>query len=103
MPFINNLKRRLDNGESADTVLNRQLAYNELDTLRAMVPGLKQTVQKCVAVEIVSVAEGGKTGTVINEDGSEGENRSDLPPQAASAEPGNPTPTFENVENIAIR
>jgi leucyl-tRNA synthetase len=103
MPFINNLKRRLDNGESPDTVLNRQLAYNELDTLCAMVPGLKQTVQKCVAVEIISVTDGGKTGVVINEDGSEGETKSDLPPQAASAEPGNPNATFENVEGIAIR
>ena len=103
MPFINGLKRRLDNGESADVVLNRQLAFDELVTLRAMVPGLKQSIQKCVAVEIVAVEEGGKSGLVINEDGSEGERKEDLPPYAASAEPGSPSFSFENVENLPIR
>jgi leucyl-tRNA synthetase len=87
MPFINALKRRLDNGESRDVVLNRELAFDELATLKAMVPGLKQTVQKCVDVEIVTVSEGAK----------------DLPPQAASAEPGSPSFAFENVEGMAVR
>ncbi|KAJ4297656.1 cytosolic leucyl tRNA synthetase [Kalmusia sp. IMI 367209] len=103
MPFINNLKRRLDNGESSDVVLNRQLAFDELVTLRAMVPGLKQTIQKCVAVEIIAVEEGGKAGKVINEDGSEGERKEDLPPNAASAEPGSPSFAFENLENLPVR
>ncbi|KAF2655944.1 leucyl-tRNA synthetase-like protein [Lophiostoma macrostomum CBS 122681] len=106
MPFINALKRRLDAGESADVVLNRQLAFNELDVLRAMVPGLKQTVQKCVAVEIVSVADGAdgkKTGYVVNEDGSKGEEKSELGPGASSAEPGSPGFAFENLESIAVR
>lgn len=102
MPFINNLKRRLDNGESADVVLNRQLAFDELTTLRAMIPGLKQTVQKCVAVEIISVAEGGKSGVVLHENGSEGEKKSELPSNAASAEPGSPSFAFENLENLAV-
>ncbi|KAI4666256.1 uncharacterized protein J4E79_002293 [Alternaria viburni] len=103
MPFINGLKRRLDNGEPKDVVLNRELAFDELDTLRAMVPGLKQTVQKCVDVEIVTVGEGGKDGTVIKEDGSMGDARSELPPQAATAEPGYPSFAFENVENVPVR
>ncbi|KAF2190873.1 leucyl-tRNA synthetase [Zopfia rhizophila CBS 207.26] len=103
MPFINNLKRRLDNGESADTVLNRQLAFDELATLRAMVPGLKQTIRNCVAVEIISVEEGGKSGAVIREDGSEGEKKSELPPNALSAEPGSPSFAFENVEDLPVR
>ncbi|KAF2711963.1 leucyl-tRNA synthetase [Pleomassaria siparia CBS 279.74] len=103
MPFINGLKRRLDAGETPDVVLDRQLAFDELATLRAMVSGLKQTVQKCVAVEIVSVDEGGKTGTVILEDGSKGEGRKELPPNAVQAEPGSPTFAFENVENIPVR
>jgi leucyl-tRNA synthetase len=102
MPFINALKRRLDNGEGVDQVLDRQLAFDELATLRAMVPGFKQTVQKCVAVEIVAVEEGGKTGTVVNEDGSTGETR-ELPPFAAAAEPGSPTFAFENVEGLPVR
>jgi leucyl-tRNA synthetase len=103
MPFINGLKRRLDNGEPKEVVLNRELAFDEVETLRAMVPGLKQTIQKCVDVEIVTVNEGGKEGTVVKEDGSKGESRSELPPQAASAEPGSPSFAFENVEGLAMR
>lgn len=103
MPFINGLKRRMDQGESKEAVLNRTLAFDELSTLRAMVPGLKQTVQKCVAVEIISVAEGGREGVVIKEDGGHGEARSELPPAAASAEPGSPSFAFENVEEVAVR
>jgi len=97
MPFINNLKRRLDNGETPDAVLNRQLAFDELATLRAMVPGLKQTIQKCVAVEIVAIEEGGKLGTVVKEDGNLVNEKSELPPNAATAEPGSPSFAFENV------
>lgn len=103
MPFINTLKRRIDNGEPKDAVLNRELAFDELATLRAMVPGLKQTIQKCVDVEIVLVKEGGKEGIVIKEDGSEGETKTELLPTAGSAEPGSPSFAFENVETVAIR
>ncbi|KAH7382135.1 hypothetical protein BKA66DRAFT_418613 [Pyrenochaeta sp. MPI-SDFR-AT-0127] len=103
MPFINALKRRIDNGEPKEIVLNRELAFDELSTLRAMVAGLKQTVQKCVDVEIITVAEGGKEGTVIKEDGSKGETRTDLPSHAASAEPGSPSFSFENVETLPVR
>ncbi|KAI8935036.1 hypothetical protein NX059_008700 [Plenodomus lindquistii] len=103
MPFINTLKRRIDSGEPKDVVLNRELAFDELSTLRAMVPGLKQTVQKCVEVEIVLVKDGGKEGVVIKEDGSEGEKKSELLPAASSAEPGSPSFAFENVEAIAVR
>jgi leucyl-tRNA synthetase len=103
MPFINALKRRLDNGEPKESVLNRDLAFDELSTLRSMIPGLKQTIQKCVDVEIVTVKEGGKTGTVVKEDGSMGEERSELLQAAASAEPGSPSFAFENVEDLVVR
>jgi leucyl-tRNA synthetase len=103
MPFINALKRRLDAGEKSEVVLNRELAFNELDTLRSMVPGLKQTVQKCVDVEIIYVADGGKEGVVIKEDGSKGEEKKELSPQAGSAEPGSPSFAFENVESLPVR
>lgn len=103
MPFINGLKRRLDAGETPDAVLNRQLPFDELATLQEMVSGLKQTVTKCVAVEVVSIAEGGKTGVSIKENGNKGEERCDLPPQALSAEPGSPTFSFENVDGIPVR
>jgi leucyl-tRNA synthetase len=103
MPFINGLKRRLDNGEPKEAVLNRELAFDELSTLRSMISGLKQTIQKCVDVEIVTVKEGGKEGTVIKEDGSKGEDKTDLPPAAMSAEPGSPSFSFENVDSLAVR
>jgi leucyl-tRNA synthetase len=103
MPFLNGLKRRLDNGESRDVVLNRKLVFDELSTLRAMIPGLKEVVPKCVEVEIVTVAEGGKDGVVVREDGSEGESRKELHPSAVSAEPGSPSFAFENVEALAVR
>jgi leucyl-tRNA synthetase len=103
MPFINSLKRRLDNGEAKEVVLNRELAFDELSTLRSMIPGLKQTVQKCVEVEIVTVGEGGKEGTVVKEDGAWGEGRSELPAAAGSAEPGSPSFAFENVEEVVVR
>lgn len=103
MPFINALKRRLDNGEPKESVLNRDLAFDELATLRAMIPGLKQTVQKCVDVEIVLVKEGGKEGTVVKEDGSMGEERKELNVVAANAEPGSPSFAFENVDGLAMR
>lgn len=101
MPFINNLKRRLDNGEAADAVLDRKLPFDELETLRVMVPGLKQTIRHCVQVEIISVDEGGKTGIVVNEDGSQGEKKTELPGVAESAVPGSPSFSFENV--LAMR
>lgn len=103
MPFINGLKRRIDNGEPKDVVLDRELAFDQLSTLRAMIPGLKQTIQKCIDVEIVTVSEGGRDGVVIKEDGSTGETRSELPPTAGSAEPGSPSFAFENVESVAVR
>jgi leucyl-tRNA synthetase len=96
MPFINGLKRRLDNGESPDAVLQRKLVFDELDTLKSMVPGLMQTIRLCKVVEIVSVDEGGASGTVVvGED--EGGKREGLPQNAAGAEPGSPGFLFENI------
>jgi leucyl-tRNA synthetase len=103
MAFVSGLKSRLDQGEDMETVLDRKLPFGELETLRAMVPGLKHTVQKCVAVEIISLEAGGQSGAVVNEDGSSGEKKTDLPQQAANAVPGAPTFAFENVESIPIR
>jgi len=107
MAFVNGLlstlKNRLDQGEDLNAILDRKLPFNELETLRVMVPGLKHSVQKCVAVEIITLDAGGQAGAVINDDGSKGEQKTDLPPQAASAVPGNPSFAFENVESIPIR
>lgn len=100
MPFVNALKKRLEQGEAAEVVFERKLVFDELEVLGEMVRGLKQTVQKCVVVEIVSVEEGGKRGTVVAGvgDGVEvGAAREGLPVTAEGAMPGQPTFHFENV------
>jgi leucyl-tRNA synthetase len=77
MPFVQLLKKRLDSGEKASDVFARRLPFDEAETLKEIVPSLKQTIPKLEAVEI-TMAEGeteGKTAT-----------------------PGNPTFTFENVK-----
>ena len=92
MPFIQGLKKRLDAGEGKTEVFDRKLPFEELVVLKEMVPGLKQAVQKCHAVEIIAV-EGGKIGVVVEA----GEQRKDLPPVAEGAVPGGPTFYFENL------
>jgi leucyl-tRNA synthetase len=57
-------------------------------------------VQKCAVVEVIVVNEGGKTGKVVGgtEGVTVGEERSELPPSAETAVPGQPTFFFENVK-----
>jgi leucyl-tRNA synthetase len=93
MPFVQNLKKRLQSGEPAATVLNQKLAFDEKETLLQMVPGLKRS-SGLVAVEIFHVEEGGKRG-VSAVDGKETDITA---PVAEGAQPGNPTFLFENVE-----
>ncbi|TVY26809.1 Leucine--tRNA ligase, cytoplasmic [Lachnellula hyalina] len=92
MPFVQGLKRRLVGGESPQHVFERKLAFDELKTLGNMVPGLKKAAGLSV-VDIVEVAEGGKSGKVVG-----GGIREGLPGNAESAVPGVPTFHFENVE-----
>lgn len=93
MPFVQGLKKRLLAGEKAEVVFNRQLAFDESETLKNMVPGLKKAAG-LTAVDLIEVAEGGKSGKVV------GEERvvTGLPPNAEHAVPGIPTFSFENVE-----
>ncbi|KAI0136910.1 hypothetical protein BJ170DRAFT_603701 [Xylariales sp. AK1849] len=93
MPFVQTLKRRLQQGEPTEKVLERKLAFDEIATLKEMVPGLKKAAK---FVDLVQVEEGGKKSQVVGGDG-EGE-KGGLPPQAESAVPGLPTFAFENVE-----
>ena len=92
MPFIQTLKKRIDGGEDAAAVFNRKLSFDEMATLEAMVPGLKQMVIKLQDVVIVSVKPGAtagevyKTGAVVDP----------LPQPAAASTPGNPSFFFEN-------
>jgi leucyl-tRNA synthetase len=92
MPFVQGLKKRLTSGEKPQNVFDRKLAFNEIETLKAMIPGLKKAAGLTV-VEIIHVADGGKSGVVVG-----GGEVSILPPQAESAIPGVPTFNFENVE-----
>lgn len=94
MPFIQGLKRRLDGGEKAGEVFDRRLPFDEVATLKEMVPGLQQQVTKLKVVEIIGVKEGEKVGKVLF---GAGETKDNLPPNAESAVPGAPTFFFENL------
>jgi leucyl-tRNA synthetase len=93
MPFVMGLKKRLVAGEKAEVVFDRKLAFDEIQTLKNMVPGLKKAAGLTV-VDLVEVAEGGKTGKAVGEE----REVTGLPPQAESAVPGVPTFSFENVK-----
>ena len=92
MPFVQGLKKRLAAGESKEAVFERKLAFDEVDVLKEMLPGLRKTTG-CKGIEIVVVDEGGKTGTT-----TEGFKKEGLPPVAEGAVPGGPTFFFENVQ-----
>ncbi|KAI3329099.1 leucyl-tRNA synthetase [Xylariaceae sp. AK1471] len=77
MPFVQLLKKRLDSGEKAADVFARRLPFDEAETLKEIVPSLKQTIPKLEAVEITMV-QGETEGKI--------------------ATPGNPTFTFENAK-----
>ncbi|KAF2764385.1 leucyl-tRNA synthetase [Teratosphaeria nubilosa] len=99
MPFVQTLKKSLESGIKPEVVFERKLAIDEVDVLREMVPGLKQTVQKCEVVEVIAIDEGGKAGKVVAGTAGVqvGEERKELPPSSENAVPGQPTFFFENV------
>lgn len=94
MPFIQGLKKSLDSNVEPKVVFDRKLAFDEVEVLTAMAPGLKSTVPKCVAVEIVRVDEDGKGEVVcgVGElSGAVGDKRDEL---LASQGPVPGTPSF---------
>ena len=99
MPFVQFLKKQLETASDPKAVFERKLAFDEVEILKEMVPGLKQTIQKCEIVEVVVVDDGGKSGKIVG--GSEGvqigEEKKELSPIAENAVPGQPTFFFENV------
>jgi leucyl-tRNA synthetase len=99
MPFVQQLKKSLETGIEPSTVFERKLAFDEVQVLGEMVPGLKQTIQKCAVVEVIAIEEGGKEGKVVagTQGVKVGEERKDLAPAAENAVPGQPTFFFENV------
>ncbi|KAL9599799.1 MAG: hypothetical protein Q9219_003585 [cf. Caloplaca sp. 3 TL-2023] len=103
MPFVQNLKKRIQSGEDAGDVFDRKLAFEEAEVLGQMLRGLRKTVPKCKGVQVVSVEgeeEGKRKGKVIKSDGegveAVGEER-ELLGAAELAVPGNPTFFFENL------
>jgi leucyl-tRNA synthetase len=94
MPFVQNLKRRLESGEEKTKVFDRDLGFEEVEVLKEMIPGLRATVMKLKKVDIVLVEEGAKSGVKLS-DGKE-EKLGQLSPMAASAEPGSPSFEFLN-------
>ena len=74
MPFVQALKRKVDGSattsavsstgddeerkKGAANVLNRVLPFDETEVLTAMVPYLKQTLQKCKGIEVILVDSG---------------------------------------------
>lgn len=79
MPFVQGLKRRLAN-EPPTVVFERKLVFDEVETLKQVLPALKKNTG-CQQIDIVVVEEGGKG----------------LSPIAENAEPGNPKFEFENI------
>ena len=97
MPFVQGLKRSLESGINPQTVFERKLAFDEVAVLKEMVPGLKQTVQKCDAIDLIVVDPEAKTGRRVG--GSSelpGGEVGELPQTAENAVPGQPTFFFEN-------
>lgn len=94
MPFVQNLSKRLQ-VEKPETVFDRKLAFDEVETLRNVVPQLKKLTGAQV-VEVIIVEEGVKTGTRVVGEG-EGQVVDVLPPGADSAVPGEPKLEFVNI------
>lgn len=94
MPFVQGLSKRLQ-AEKPEAVFDRKLPFDEVETLRNVVPQLKKLTGAQV-VEVVVVEEGVKTGKrVVGE--KEGETVDVLPPGADSAVPGEPKLEFVNI------
>ena len=70
MPFVMQLKKRLQSGEEASVVLERKLAFDEQQTLLDMVPGLKRSTgfQRIV---VIKIQEGTKKGNDLTDGGKE--------------------------------
>lgn len=93
LPFIKNIKTRLEAGEAKDAVLERKLEFDEISVLREMAPGLKSSVPKLVDIVVIKIGADGKTG----EDVLTGEKVESIPPVAGNAVPGHPSFEFTNI------
>jgi len=94
MPFVQNLRRRLQAGEPEEKVLQRKLAFDDVSILRQMLPGLKKTAGLS-AIDLILVGEDGKHGKAVGGDGGVLAGMEELPAQAHAAIPGQPTFAFQ--------
>lgn len=78
MPFVQGLKRRLQ-VEPPTTVFERRLVFDEVETLKQVLPTLKKNTG-CQRIDILIVEDG-----------------KGLSPIAENAEPGNPKFEFANI------
>ncbi|KAK0391121.1 hypothetical protein NLU13_0623 [Sarocladium strictum] len=104
MPVLQALKKRLDLGESAERVFEKQLPFKETDVVREMIPGLRSKVLRLEVVEVVKMGEDGK-GEVVATGGKD-----ELVAKSAAkvgdvvdgpggdVTPGDPAFSFVNVE-----
>ncbi|KAL2023609.1 hypothetical protein VTK56DRAFT_1766 [Thermocarpiscus australiensis] len=98
MPFVQELKRKLEAGERAEVVLDRALLFDEARALREMVPVLKSMVSRLKEVSIVVIDHHDHNVDSDNaETVGQRKRQGELPQIASSAEPGNPSLEFVNI------
>jgi leucyl-tRNA synthetase len=86
MPFVQELKRRLEAGETAESVLDRTMAFDEATVLRELTPVLRSSVPGLKMVNVVVLEEQNQKGGITQ--------------VASSAEPSNPAIQFLNVPGV---
>ncbi|XDT41434.1 tRNA synthetases class I (I, L, M and V) [Nakaseomyces glabratus] len=96
MPFISLLKQRLAT-ESPEAVFNRELQFNETETIKATIDNIKKAAQqlKVEEIEVLAFPHGSNVATNIFT-GQEVELPS-APKAIESALPGNPSILFNNI------
>ena len=97
VPFVQGLKRRLQQGEASDAVFNRKMPFEEGQVLAQMEKGLKRMLG-CQIIEVVEVIDGGESGKkgILRVGDAAGAER-ELRPEADFAVPGQPSCKFENI------
>ncbi len=95
MPFVQELKRKLEVGQSKEEVLERVLGFDEVAVLREMVPVLKATVVNLQEISINIARDNGEEGVVFV-DVATGKSHA-MSPAMGEPEPGAPALDFVNL------
>ncbi|KAI0019901.1 leucyl-tRNA synthetase [Xylariomycetidae sp. FL0641] len=97
MPFMLVLQKRINTGEDPKRVFERQLPFDEVQTLREMVPIFRNALKKLVDVQIVRIDESGAANVVHDANGPVADGQK-FEGQVQDATPGNPAFGFANTE-----